>query len=1514
MIAANDLPRSSVEEARSPKLLRLFFAFFVVLSLMLVLNGGLTLGAMHKVQFESTSAAARVVGHDWALRIQGAIRFGKPIEQFYGLEETLAEIQKDLPTVATVAVTNAEGQVLSARGEPPMQSDLAEAIQRSRSGPAGSTPKLNQRYYLIFPIKGRDGQVTGALAMTINEGTILEALRPQLEHNLWVLAMVAVGASISLLVGVMAFNPLRNNRQSTGWRVYALPLVVMLVAQGIYTWDSIETFRNQYLGTVKDTTEISVTRLARDLNRLFDKGVKIERLVGIEAPFQRVMDKVGEIHFMEIRARDDRVLYRLYRDGRLERQPATIALLPTFDLTEDIHRSDNGVRILLGSLRLRLDEQTIAAGVRQRLFDSGTVALVSALFVVELFMLLAVLMRQQQTPYKHISQSGEAVLTPEDGSYLFGRPSAFLLLFAWALPLSFIPLRMREIYTPIADLAETVVLALPLSVEMLCALLATLLAGVLTDRRGWQTPFLIGVGVTIAGELFSMFAGDVWSFILARAVVGAGYGLSWMGIQGFIFLWATPQTIARGIAHLVAGIFAGYICGSAVGAMLAQQIGYTPVFGISAVLSILPGGFVLILMRRFFGKPVSLLTASQPSRNLDLGSTVRLLGDRNFFWLQFGSVAPFSLVQVGLLYFALPLFLTDQGINQGTIGRVMMIYWLTVIYLGPFLSRYIDAAQNKKTFIVLGGLIGSSGMIYLYFDKSLYAIMLAVFALGLASSLAGAAQSAFALNLKSVIAAGAGKSMSVQRAADKLGQMIGPLLIGALFTSMGAASGLAITGVIYLVATLLFWAIAHSQVVKITAQGIPFFHSIKTRIFLAVTLVVSVVAGVVMTSSRHTLEHDSVMAEERSLRNVLKLVEDNVQGRYRSLLKDKVATVQAVKQQFREFDEVMQTALDGFASLADLRVINDAKAQELALQWLATVRPVGGEFLLVFDQEHRVLISPVASQQGYTLIDVVDIKGRSLARAARDEITRFNNTFLSFMWPDASADWIAERPLPSLSFMWPAPSGGATPKFGYFVGYQRWGWVIGTVGDVGRVEVEAQRQLTQLRTELADTLPHIVTSGNAAAFIFDGKGNIVVPPRDSTYLGAMTSDVRIGLMQLARQQMMGEDRLRFTTPEGEELEGHATYIKPFDWYIAALASRDALREPARKLVTDQAGVFLIALAVGLILAYFFAYRIALPLNRLSAYAVKLPESDFSANDSSGSSPTELPVGRRDEIGRLAQAFVFMKDSLHANVCKLMQAVAARERIEGELNVARDIQMDLLPKVFPAFPNRAEVDIHAVLTPAREIGGDLYNFYFLDDHHLCFTIGDVSGKGVPAALFMTIAMTLIRVASERESDPARIMDDVNDALSRDNPNCMFVTLVVGVVDVRSGRMVYVNAGHNPPLLLRQEVAVEVLSARSGPAAGVTEGVKFRVLETALAPGDCLLLYTDGVTEAMNPAGDLYSDERLRQIVAHRPGFTPEQIINQIMSDVRTHAGEADQSDDITMLAIRYCGPVQAGENG
>lgn len=662
------------------------------------------------------------------------------------------------------------------------------------------------------------------------------------------------------------------------------------------------------------------------------------------------------------------------------------------------------------------------------------------------------------------------------------------------------------------------------------------------------------------------------------------------------------------------------------------------------------------------------------------------------------------------------------------------------------------------------------------------------------------------------------------------------------------------------------------------------FQSIRTKIFLAVLTVLSAVAGVVMTSSRQPVEEAVLRAEERAVANVLALVEANIRGRYRTLLKDKVQAVQTRKKAFRDFDRVVLEALDGFAAQAERGAVDEGEARRLALDWLSRIRPVGGDFVFAFDADGRALVHPGGAPAGPDLSGLRDFKGRNVAAAARDEARRYREAYLTFAWAE--------------------PGGGTGTRFGHFVPYPRWDWIVGSVGDIGDVEAQVARQLDLLIAELSATLPDIAMAGRGIVFVFDGRGKFVVAPRKAA-AGMATPDVLRRLRALAEDGGRRGDSI-LIAGDGEVLEGRATHLKALDWYVAGAASRDAMRAPARELVARQALIFVATLALGLLLAYLFADRISRPLNRLALYAKALPAIDFTAAGAGGDLSSRLPVHRRDELGRLAEAFVFMEGSLHRNVRSLMEATAARQRIEGELGVARDIQLGMLPKLFPPFPDRPEIDLHAVLVSAKEVGGDLFDYYFLDDRRLCFTIGDVAGKGVPAALFMAVTKTLIKAAAEREPDPAAMLARANDEVSRDNPNAIFVTLLIGILDIATGEIRYANAGHNPPVVMRGDGATELLRPISGPAAGVMEDIDFAPLGTRLAPGDTLLLYTDGVTEAMDTDGVLYGMERLLSRLDLGTAAGSEALVNDILADVKAHAGNAEQSDDITILALRFRG--------
>lgn len=247
---------------------------------------------------------------------------------------------------------------------------------------------------------------------------------------------------------------------------------------------------------------------------------------------------------------------------------------------------------------------------------------------------------------------------------------------------------------------------------------------------------------------------------------------------------------------------------------------------------------------------------------------------------------------------------------------------------------------------------------------------------------------------------------------------------------------------------------------------------------------------------------------------------------------------------------------------------------------------------------------------------------------------------------------------------------------------------------------------------------------------------------------------------------------------------------------------------------------------------------------------------------------------------------------------------ANERMSTELNFARDIQISMLPLIFPAFPDRKEVSVSAALESAREVGGDFYDFYFLDDDHLAFIVGDVSGKGAPGALMMAVSKTLIKSRAADDYEPASILTHVNDELSQDNVSSMFVTVFLAVLNVKTGEMVYTNAGHNPPYIRRKDGSIQKIDAFHGPVIGAMPGMPYGQDRDRLNEGDVILVYSDGVTEAFNEQEELFSEERLEKLLRSKSLGSDASIVTGTQEALREYVGQAEQSDDITLLAVQF----------
>ena len=287
---------------------------------------------------------------------------------------------------------------------------------------------------------------------------------------------------------------------------------------------------------------------------------------------------------------------------------------------------------------------------------------------------------------------------------------------------------------------------------------------------------------------------------------------------------------------------------------------------------------------------------------------------------------------------------------------------------------------------------------------------------------------------------------------------------------------------------------------------------------------------------------------------------------------------------------------------------------------------------------------------------------------------------------------------------------------------------------------------------------------------------------------------------------------------------------------------------------------------------------------------------------------EIDLHTGDELEILGDTINHMTVSLKEYMKNLATITADRERIAAELNVAATIQTSMLPCIFPAFPEREEFNIYADMHPAKKVGGDFYDFFLSDPNHLWVVIADVSGKGVPAALFMVITKTLIKNQAGFSGDPGEVLTVVNNQLCENNDAGMFVTCFVGVLDVPSGTFTYANAGHNAPLLYHSGKEYQWLKAKPGFVLAGLEGMQFASEKIDLRRGDRLLLYTDGVTEALDPAEELYGEDRLiatmnRADILHAP---IEQVVKALQDDIHAFANGAEQADDITILLLEIAG--------
>ena len=449
--------------------------------------------------------------------------------------------------------------------------------------------------------------------------------------------------------------------------------------------------------------------------------------------------------------------------------------------------------------------------------------------------------------------------------------------------------------------------------------------------------------------------------------------------------------------------------------------------------------------------------------------------------------------------------------------------------------------------------------------------------------------------------------------------------------------------------------------------------------------------------------------------------------------------------------------------------------------------------------------------------------------------------------------------------------------------------------------------------------------------VVNGNGHVVFSPKNEGVFQVVessnASDLRDGtnpeLSAMVADAMKGKTGVRLVQVGDTAYYMSGAPMETVGWALLYAIEQEKIDAPAQMLresyqsIADEttqtylakrkitsfstAAVLLTLTILALASAIILGKKIVKPLNLITLKIANLSETnlEFTMEDA---------FRTDDEIEVLAESFAKLSHRTVQYVDEVRQVTAEKERIGTELHMANQIQESMLPSIFPAFPERKEFDIYAVMDPAREVGGDFYDFFLIDQDHLCMVIADVSGKGIPAALFMMISKIIIQSCAMLGRDAGEILTKTNEALCSNNRMEMFVTVWIGILEISTGRLTAANAGHEYPAIMTGS-RFELLKDKHGLVIGAMPGIMYKEYEMELKPGDKLFLYTDGVAEATHGGDELFGTKRMLEALNREPDAGPEQLLKNVRRAVDQFVGNDEQFDDLTMMCIEYKGPGQ-----
>lgn len=819
--------------------IKLIVSSIFLLVLALGFNILLSLNSLEDIYVGSTFSKYSAIGNDLKRNIEKSLKFGKKLDKFVGLNTLLLETRTHLTkknqsnffkkielikanSGLSVSLALPDNRIYYSTESALIHQQLPLEVSgyfstlftpHESGGDIGKNYyKSDHKFYIGLPIE-KHKRWMGTLIIILPDDQVKAFTHALLLEKLKLTGMILLGVLVVLLGFFFVVIPgAPGQTRFFKKKISGVILVVLLLAQISFSLLNTNSFKNYYLEITREKTAVLGSLLREDIEFMLSKGIALDRLSMMEHMLGDIIKASPELSDITLLDSELHPLYKADKNNVFvinKDQRGPLSSVHTTQWIKDakyhqnivLHRNNSSVvdvpADIAGYLAITISKKVLLSELTEIIMDAITVLVISLLFLMELLVIVF------QYFAKEMAVAGKIFRV----HYTAIRPAVFIYFFGQTISVSFLPLYMEQLYEPFFGLSREVIMGLPICATMLFGAISPLIAGPWVDKRGWHESFFSGLVLTSAGFVYTWMAPNALHLILSRAFVGFGYGLTFMAANGFVVAFTDENSKAQGLTRLIAGCYAGYICGSSTGGMLADNIGYNAVFMVGAVIIVFSFIYTMIFLKGSMEYPEG-ATMEEGTQQLipGMGQLLQFIINPRILALCFLVIFPSSMIAVGFLNYFIPIYIDRIGSTPSHIGRLMMVYGLFFIYVAPVFSKYIDRSLHKSRYILLSGIISSFGLMMFYFYGGMTAAILSVLVLGLAGSFE--ASTPYVLGLEITKKFGSAKAIAILSSVEKLGQVLGPIVFGWLILGQPNNNAIYYMGIACFIIVLLFYLIS----------------------------------------------------------------------------------------------------------------------------------------------------------------------------------------------------------------------------------------------------------------------------------------------------------------------------------------------------------------------------------------------------------------------------------------------------------------------------------------------------------------------------------------------------------------------------------------------------------------------------------------------------------------------------------------------------------------------------------